>query len=169
MKKGDRVNTPNGLGTVKYVLCNTPPYRSPNEGVCVSLDDISLNTCEFDLEKGTIYPIKEIKLISESEIKLGIVYFIQMGNSGPIKIGYTSKNVISRLNSLQTGNPERLKSIGQIPGDELLEFQLHRKFNKSRIRQDGEWFRPDKELCAYIIEICKFEEVIELTEEDFID
>src|SRR5689334_18091148 len=45
------------------------------------------------------------------------VYFIQAGENGPIKIGYTFKNVADRLAGIQTGNHEECKILGVIPGD----------------------------------------------------
>jgi hypothetical protein len=60
------------------------------------------------------------------------IYFIQSGEDGPIKIGF-SNQPDRRLPELQTGNPRAL-----IPGDTSVERQLHTRFEPARIR--GEWF-----------------------------
>lgn len=72
-----------------------------------------------------------------------LVYFIQSGKKGAIKIGRT-KNLAKRLERLQCGNPFELRVLATIPcGSEEecigLEARLHRFFRKSRIR--GEWFK----------------------------
>jgi hypothetical protein len=77
------------------------------------------------------------------------IYFIQMGgNEGPIKIGI-SVNVAARLSGLQTASPEVLNLLGEFPGGEEAERIMHAWFDHLRIR--GEWFRPGKELLAFIM------------------
>lgn len=69
------------------------------------------------------------------------VYFIQVGDDGPVKIGRTALSVKARLSAIQTGCPYELKLIGVV--DDAtggLEQELHRKFRRWRMR--GEWFRP---------------------------
>jgi DNA-binding XRE family transcriptional regulator len=75
-----------------------------------------------------------------------MVYFIQAKN-GPIKIGYT-KSVITRLQSLQTSNTEKLIVLGTIKGDAKKEKNIHEKFKHLRI--SGEWFKSDPELLSFI-------------------
>lgn len=65
------------------------------------------------------------------------IYFIQSGEDGPIKIGY-SVDPDRRLPQLQTGNPRGLILRHIIPGDRSVEHQLHTRFEPARIR--GEWF-----------------------------
>lgn len=75
------------------------------------------------------------------------VYFIQRGDDGPFKIGW-SKAVRSRLAALQTASPERLHLrlvVGGQPADEL---RLHAWFAKERLV--GEWFRPDGEVGEFV-------------------
>lgn len=67
-----------------------------------------------------------------------VVYFIQAGQHGPIKIGVAS-NVRKRLAALQTGHHTSLRIIGTVPGDAALERELHQRFAAHRIR--GEWFK----------------------------
>jgi hypothetical protein len=72
-----------------------------------------------------------------------IVYFIQAGARGPIKIGLTS-DVRRRLFSLQTASPQPLRLLGGIPGGQGLERALHRELAAHHIK--GEWFRPAPEV-----------------------
>jgi len=77
----------------------------------------------------------------------GYVYFIQAGQNGPIKIGYT-KNYKARIQFGQTFNHNKLRFLKIIQADISLESELHRKFSKYRIR--GEWFEPSKEILDYV-------------------
>ena len=76
-----------------------------------------------------------------------MIYFIQQGIDGPIKIG-TTDNVNKRLLSLQTGSPHKLRLIGTMDGDEEKEKQLHNFFSAYRL--SGEWFSPDRTMFDYI-------------------
>lgn len=78
-----------------------------------------------------------------------MIYFIQVGVSGPIKIGYTSNSEAqSRLDGLQTSCPWPLRLIGTIPGEIEDERRFHRLFR--RLRTHGEWFLPDQEIFDFI-------------------
>lgn len=68
-----------------------------------------------------------------------MIYFIQAGENGPIKIG-VAIDVASRMSFLQSGNAEKLRLIGTMPGSYDEEKCLHRLAWKDRIR--GEWFHP---------------------------
>lgn len=81
------------------------------------------------------------------ETALAGVYFIQQGDTGPIKIGW-SKNVRSRLASLQTANPQRLRLLLVLKGEERDERRLHDWFSLERL--GGEWFRGDGEVAAFV-------------------
>ena len=65
------------------------------------------------------------------------IYFIQHGDSGPVKIGL-SKTPTQRVSKLQTGNPRELILRHVIPGDRGVESGLHERFKPALIR--GEWF-----------------------------
>ena len=81
-----------------------------------------------------------------------MVYFIQVGSDGPVKIGFTERDLAGRLTALQTGNSERLNVAGIIEGGGiLLEKDLHCKFSHLRIR--GEWFYFGEDLRTYISEL----------------
>jgi Meiotically up-regulated gene 113 len=79
------------------------------------------------------------------------LYFIQAGEIGPIKIGY-SHDPATRLAELQIGNPEELRLLGAFEGPlqgiEAMEAGWHYVFWAARIR--GEWFKPIPKLLAAI-------------------
>lgn len=74
------------------------------------------------------------------------LYFIQRGETGPIKIG-VAVDPMKRLLELQTGNAEKLRLLGAVPGSRKLEAKLHRHFRLLRL--EGEWFQPHPELVMY--------------------
>lgn len=76
----------------------------------------------------------------------GYVYFVQQGESGPIKIGY-SINPDRRIPELQTGSAWRLNLIGIHEGSQRVESGLHKRF--SGYRMHGEWFMP----CSELVEV----------------
>jgi hypothetical protein len=75
------------------------------------------------------------------------VYFVQVGDEGPVKIGVTS-NPDKRLSQLQTANYEDLNLRVVIGGDPSVEARYHALFEPERIR--GEWFAPTPDLLAEI-------------------
>lgn len=79
-----------------------------------------------------------------------MIYFIRSGNDdGPIKIGYTAyDDALSRMQTLQIGNPEQLTLLGVMPGSMEDEDRLHIRFKDYRMR--GEWFRANERLLAYV-------------------
>jgi hypothetical protein len=78
------------------------------------------------------------------------VYFIQQGDNGPIKIGY-SADPQRRLQSLSTASPYPLRLLGVLDGDMTLEQTLHHRFADHQL--EGEWFAPVPELLAFIAEL----------------
>jgi hypothetical protein len=76
-----------------------------------------------------------------------VIYFIQSGDDGPIKIGLAS-DVRERLRALQTAHHEKLTLLGVSSGDRKEERLLHIRF--AQLRGIGEWFRPARELLDYI-------------------
>lgn len=77
---------------------------------------------------------------------VGFVYFIQQGDDGPIKIGFsdTETGVELRRRTLQTGNPEPLIVRKVVSGGTSLERELHERF--ARWRLQGEWFLATPEV-----------------------
>lgn len=76
------------------------------------------------------------------------VYFIQAGDSGPVKIG-VAQIVERRLANMQTGAPDKLRILAVEPtGDFDREAVLHEQFRDAHIH--GEWFQPSVDLLAHI-------------------
>ena len=71
-----------------------------------------------------------------------MIYFIQAGPDGPVKIGWTT-NLKRRTNALQTGAHVKLATIRTIDAPEWAEPWLHDQFAQHRAH--GEWFtfHPD--------------------------
>ncbi|MCH7716405.1 MAG: GIY-YIG nuclease family protein [Gemmatimonadetes bacterium] len=81
------------------------------------------------------------------------VYFIAVGDEA-IKIG-VAQNVEARMAALQTGNHEKLRLIGSIPGDVTTEKKFHRVFAKYHVH--GEWFKAAPPLLQFIEFISEME------------
>jgi Meiotically up-regulated gene 113 len=67
-----------------------------------------------------------------------VVYFLQVGDDGPVKIGCTTNNVHGRIRSAQRSSPEKLNFLAAIDGGYELEAALHVYFVEKRM--NGEWF-----------------------------
>jgi len=80
----------------------------------------------------------------------GYVYFIQAGDRGPIKIGWSCE-VSRRLGELQTANAARLVLLGYLPGTQEDERAWHARF--ADVRLEAEWFRPSQGLLDAIAQI----------------
>ena len=76
-----------------------------------------------------------------------MIYFVQCGKNGPIKIGCTG-NVEERIAQMQTCCPYELRLLWQIQGDKNDEAEIHERWKHERIR--GEWFRPSRKLLVFI-------------------
>jgi DNA-binding protein Fis len=87
-----------------------------------------------------------------------MIYFIQSGKTGPIKIGYTKDkgSAQKRLDMMQTGSPEQLNIIGMVEGERKDKFAFHRKFHPYQLH--GEWFQPDHILIDFINQVCGLKE-----------
>jgi Meiotically up-regulated gene 113 len=77
-----------------------------------------------------------------------VVYFVQVGEDGPIKIGHTFRPIEERLRDLRNASPYRLRLLLMLPGQRDDEQALHQRFAAARL--EGEWFRPVPELLAFI-------------------
>ena len=75
-----------------------------------------------------------------------MVYFVQAGDGGPIKIGY-SHDPLSRMRTLQTAQRERLRLLGTIAGGRAKEREVHAYF--ANLHAHGEWFRFSQEIIDY--------------------
>jgi len=69
-----------------------------------------------------------------------MIYFIQAGDKGAVKIGF-AKDVEKRFAALQTGNHETLRLLKEIQGEIELEQEIHSLLKKYHVR--GEWYTPD--------------------------
>ncbi len=77
------------------------------------------------------------------------VYFIQVNGERLVKIG-SALCPESRLSELQTASAKPLLLLGSVPGGRKFEKELHRRFDALRIRSDGEWFKLEGDLLAFI-------------------
>jgi len=77
-----------------------------------------------------------------------MIYFIQQGNDGPIKIGYTNKPIEQRMTHLQISCPDQLNLLATIDGTPKDENTLQQRFRSDRIR--GEWFNPSNNILSYL-------------------
>lgn len=80
-------------------------------------------------------------------MKQHLLYFMQAGKSGPIKIGY-SKDIYNRLMVVQISNAQSIRLLGLIEGSRLQERAIQEQFAGDRIR--GEWFQPSRALLKLI-------------------
>lgn len=79
-----------------------------------------------------------------------VVYFIQEGIAGNIKIG-VSMYPEGRRRKLQTGNSKLLSIVATFPGAEKEEDALHKAF--AHLHTSGEWYKPARELLDKIEEL----------------
>lgn len=78
------------------------------------------------------------------------VYFIQMGEGGPIKVGVAG-NVNKRRAAIQTHCPYHCTVLASFKGGFKEETEVHRVF--ADLRLNGEWFECQPELLAFIEQI----------------
>lgn len=80
----------------------------------------------------------------------GYVYFIGTDDwrLNRVKIGFTRNGPKARLADMQTGSPFKLRVLGAIGGDMVLERLLHETF--APLREHGEWFRLEGRLLALV-------------------
>lgn len=79
---------------------------------------------------------------------VGSIYFIQAGETGKVKIGFTQFKPEERLRRLQSGSSERLRLLYVISGTLKQEREIHRKFTSDNV--GGEWFTLSEELSKYM-------------------
>jgi hypothetical protein len=72
---------------------------------------------------------------------MSVVYFLQAGEGGPVKIGFT-KSLEARIRELQTGCPYELRVLATIAGKSRLERRYHYHLWQHRLR--AEWFNPSE-------------------------
>ena len=77
-----------------------------------------------------------------------MIYFVQAGVDGPIKIGHSTRVPRRRLAEVQTGCPQVLKLLLTMSGDKKLERKMHALFGHAHLH--GEWFNPTAQLVEFI-------------------
>lgn len=80
-----------------------------------------------------------------------MIYFVQAGVRGPVKIGKTN-NLPARLSSLTIAHYETLSVLATLNLPDKVENRLHRLLKEHRIR--GEWFRWCPEV-QNVVELAK--------------
>ncbi len=78
-----------------------------------------------------------------------MIYFIQRGPDGPVKIG-RAVDVQQRLRTLQTSSPEPLRLLLVIAGSSEREREVHTALVGSRMSGRCEWFHPTPDLFELI-------------------
>ena len=84
------------------------------------------------------------------------IYLVNESNSSKYKIGYT-KNIETRLKTLQTSNAEKLEVIKLFPVDtkpKTIETYIHKGL--SEYRRNGEWFEFYETPQSNIIEMVEY-------------
>ena len=79
-----------------------------------------------------------------------MIYFIQAGDNGPIKIG-ASSSPREHVKILQQGNHQELNLIAQIPGDRSLEQKV--RADLEEFERGRKWFDATDEVLDYIEKI----------------
>jgi hypothetical protein len=79
-----------------------------------------------------------------------LVYFVQQGTTGHIKIG-RSWNPVDRIRKLSTASSAELVLLGVIDGG-YQERELHKRFEHLRVKKNGEWFKASEDLVSYVRE-----------------
>jgi hypothetical protein len=79
-----------------------------------------------------------------------VIYFIQVDEAGPIKIGYTT-DLEERMACLQKQHPTPLRLLASVQGSRREERQVLLTFAADRLR--GEWFRPTERLLSLIAHV----------------
>ncbi len=93
-----------------------------------------------------------------------MIYYVQAGKKGFIKIGYAKIDVLKRIGQIQNGCPEKLKLLAVEYGSLKTERRLHEQFKEDKKR--GEWFNLSKKLLYYINNIKSIDFKIEKDQRD---
>ena len=75
------------------------------------------------------------------------VYFIQAGDGGPVKIGYTGGDISHRLREIQNCNATECSVLRVVGGGKATEREIQKFFSPLNIR--GEWFKFSIEMLRF--------------------
>lgn len=82
---------------------------------------------------------------------MSTVYFLRIGDGGPIKVGFTRGNPSGRIAQLQLACPWKLQIIGFLAGSKHYERALHERL--AAYRMMGEWFEPASDVVRLIDQV----------------
>ncbi len=85
----------------------------------------------------------------------GLIYFLHEPELGRVKIGWSGRDVTTRLRAFQVGNSQELKLLGVMVGTERDETALHRRFAAYRLPERREWFEATVEVMDMIQELIR--------------
>ncbi len=80
----------------------------------------------------------------------GLIYFLHEPELGRLKIGWSGRDVTTRLRAFQVGNSQDLKLLGVLPGSERDEAALHRRFARFKLPERREWFEATDGMMAEV-------------------
>lgn len=94
----------------------------------------------FEPNRGEVISEEQLRAFIDDHRADTAVYFVRMRETGHIKVGI-ARNTQKRLDTLQTGNPEKLDLLAftVVVKGRPLEREIHRKLAPYRL--SGEWFR----------------------------
>lgn len=98
---------------------------------------------------GILNPRQKPSAAERSNNEGSTIYFVQHGETGAIKIGYTALAIEKRIASLQTAASAPLKLLATLSGDRATERDLHQRF--AAHRRSGEWFDPHPDITAFVL------------------
>lgn len=75
------------------------------------------------------------------------VYFFQLENAGPIKVGVSEKP-LERLKQIQSANPYKVNCLFFFNTKYPVESYIRNKFKDSNL--EGEWYKPSRKLLCLI-------------------
>ncbi|MGV0964218.1 MAG: GIY-YIG nuclease family protein [Polynucleobacter sp.] len=82
---------------------------------------------------------------------MSVVYFMQAGPNGPVKIGH-SRSLVTRLDAIRRHNAAEVVLLGAYSGGLREEQDAHRQLAAYRIR--GEWFHPTPAVLDFMAARC---------------
>lgn len=109
------------------------------------MDEIQF-TDIFTPEQIALHSANLHAIVDEKETS-GIVYFVQNGDNGPIKIGYT-RHINRRMRELRTKCGLNCVLLATRPGGGEREGAYHFQFWADHV--EGEWFNPSVAILSEI-------------------